>query len=99
MDLDSIISILSYAIPILLAWLIKSPIGKHIPPVVADVLSRLQPGDIETLYDGVKSREARRETAMNYLITECAKRGIYIDDVAAGSLVDYFAKVYRSVVR
>ncbi len=96
-DLDSILRILSYVVPIVGALLLQSPIGKRLPHAVVDVLAKLQPGAIDEMYDHLKTSEARRETAIEYVQAVALRYNVPVSPETAGQLVDYLTKVYKQV--
>jgi len=93
MDLTIILSIV---LPFLIGWLLKSPVGKYIPEPVAQVLARLDPAAVQTIMLHVGTREARRESAIDYVQTALREYGIELDRKSAAQVVDYLTTAYKA---
>jgi len=93
------VTILSILLPFLIGWLLKSPVGKYIPPALANVLADLSPQAIEEMYEHLSSKRTRRESAIEYVQVVCARYGVTVDAQAASALVDYLTGVYRKLAR
>lgn len=89
-------TLLMIVVPLLIGWLIKSPLGRHIPEPIAAILARLTPDAIQELMQHVGTREARRESAIEYVQMKLGSYGIMVDRQSAGQIVDYLTKCYKA---
>lgn len=94
-----IITTLGYVVPIVVAYLLKSPLGTYIPAVVVDVFEKLDASSIRELYDAVDTAADRRETAIDAIITISAKYGVTISYKTASAIVDYIAARIRKLAK
>ncbi|MEN6357323.1 MAG: hypothetical protein ABFD83_09590 [Armatimonadota bacterium] len=86
-----IITALGYIVPIVIAYLLKSPLGTYIPAAVAEALERLDTSSIRELYDAVDTASDCRKSAISAIITISAKYGVSISCRTAAAIVDYIA--------
>jgi hypothetical protein len=93
------VTIVSILLPFVVGWLLRSPIGKYIPSPVADVLAELSPQAIEEMYEHLSTKQARRESAIEYVQIVSARYGVQVDADTATALVDYLTKAYKRVAR
>jgi hypothetical protein len=89
-------TLLMIVVPLLIGWLIKSPLGKYVPEPIAEILGRLTPENIQELMQHVGSKEARRESAVEYVQMKLGSYGIMVDRQSAGQIVDYLTKCYKA---
>jgi len=94
-DLNYVIQFLTIAIPLVVAFLLPSPLGKRIPPKIARVLAELTPATISDVVGHVSTPEARRDTAAAYLVRLAGKEEIYLSEETAEQVVDALMRVYR----
>lgn len=97
--INLIITVASYLLPTIIAYLLKSPLGTHIPAAVADVLENLDASAIRELYDAVDTAAERRETAVNAIITISAKYGITVSSKTAAAIVDYITARLKKLAK
>lgn len=93
------VTIVSILLPFVVGWLLRSPIGKYIPSPVADVLAELSPQAIEEMYEHLSTKQARRESAIEYVQIVSARYGVSVDPDTATALVDYLTGAYKKVAR
>ncbi|MCE5322066.1 hypothetical protein LLG46_01985 [bacterium] len=97
--LHIIISSLGYLVPLVVAYLLKSPLGTYIPTAVAEVLEKLDANSIRELYDAVDTAAERRETAINAIMTISAKYGVAVSSKTAAAVVDYITARIRKLAK
>lgn len=98
MDKSLWMMILSYVVPVALAWLLKSPLKKWIPDRAARVIAQLKPETIDKVVSFCSSKDARREAAIMYLQRLAVDQKIAITDELAGEVVDAIAVMYKNVI-
>lgn len=100
MDFDRILRIIEIALPFVIGLLIKSPIWKGIPKPVARVLAKLDAATIEALYEKVKNKDRRRETAIEVIRSEVYEYlKVDVPESTAGDIVDWLQSEYKRVVK
>jgi hypothetical protein len=95
MTIDTIVRLLEIAVPILIAFLLPSPLGKRIPANVARALARIQPGTIEEVVDHLATPTARKDTAADLLVRLAGKESINLTPECSAQIVDALTKLYK----
>jgi hypothetical protein len=71
---------------------------KYVPAWLTEIMGKLPPDKVTELVSKYGTTEARRETATESLKVELEERGIIVDSVQAGQLVDYLGQRYRETI-
>jgi hypothetical protein len=89
---------LSWILPMIMALLLPSPLGKKIPTNIAGILAKLTPASIDEIVDHLKDRASRRDTAVDLVIRVAGRHSITLTESEAGKVVDALLILYKDVI-
>lgn len=97
-DIQAIGTVLSYALPIIAAYLMRSPIGQKTDSKTMRVLATFTPDNIQKAVDFLTDKNVRRDAAITKITALAGKQDINLDRAAAGQVVDALAKGYKHII-
>ena len=93
--------ILSYAIPVVIAWLLHSPLGSKLPKSIVDLLASLDSGTVQVIVQKAitmenASPEQRYNSVTSYVISIAKEHGISLSENQAETMITWLVRQFKA---